>query len=542
MSPRTYAMKYALPISIAGLVFGIALLLFGDLYLQWWLAISLGPLIMVGSVGLAIAMPIVLYDRLRVQINNALPFFTTHFGVLSTTNLPRTEIFRILGEKPEYKALGGELLKVFSLVTNWNMSLPEAVRFVGQRTPSQIFADFLERLAHAFESGQDLENFLKNEQGVIMKEYSTVYKTSIYAVENWKDLYISTLMSAVFFVIFAIISPIISGGDPTAMIYGVFGMFVFMEALLFAVLKMRVPTDRLWHRAKIKTKEKERIRKLILVGFGSSAFFAGVLLLIPVIPMAVALSLGVAPLVFVGVISRNIENRIRRREDNYPAFIRSIGATIAARGGSVRDVLRRVRIHNYGALNELINNLYSRLTWRIDDTLAWRHFSAESGSNLITAFNNMFIEGIRSGGKPDVVGEIISNNIVEILNLRKSRYSAAGTFRGLLIGITASMAFVLFIGVGILEVLGTIFTSSAPDAGSVPAIGLSFNVDVGPIANILFWVILYHAFFAALDLKMVDGGSYPAGLHTFVIMAWIAVGVQWLTDMLMPTLFGGLVS
>ena len=68
------------------------------------------------------------------------------------------------------------------------------------------------------------------------------------------------------------------------------------------------------------------------------------------------------------------------------------------------------------------------------------------------------------------------------------------------------------------------------------------HADVGPIANILFWVILYHAFFAALDLKTVDGGSYPAGLHTFVIMVWIAVGVQWFTNAIMPGLFGGLVN
>jgi archaeal flagellar protein FlaJ len=533
-----YAVRYGLPILGGGLVVAVLIFLFVGPLVPLFMRPFLPLLVVAFAVLTAVMYPVALNDRRRMEINHAIPFFMTHFGVLAHSNISRTEIFRILGEKKSYNALADELMRIYSLVTNWNLSLPQAARFVSQTTPSEIFGDFLDRLAHAIETGQELEVFLRNEQTVVMKEYATVYETSIYQIEQWKDIYTSVLMSGIFFVIFAIITPILSDLDPGSLLVGILIFFVFMELLLLFVLKMRVPHDQLWHSLDIPTAERTRIRTLL----GATALASGLLLLtLPaagILPFGISLAVAVTPLAAVGVFARNAETRIKRREDNYGAFIRGLGASAAARGGSLREVLKRVKAHNFGPLSEMVHNLYARLTWRLHDVLAWKRFSAESGSNLVENFNDMFVEGVRSGAKPDIVGDIISRNVVRILNLRKSRYSAAGTFRGLLFGLTASMAFVLFTGVGIIEVLSHLFSASTTaGAGDLNPIQVDFSIPVHIIENSILLLILFHCLVASLMLKLVDGGGFPAGLGAFVIMMWLGVGLGFVSVRIMSSIF-----
>ncbi|HET6398081.1 MAG TPA: type II secretion system F family protein, partial [Candidatus Thermoplasmatota archaeon] len=514
------------------------LLAIGDLVFPWpWLRWGLPPGIVAFAVVAALLWPQAKLDTRRSEIDNALPFFMTHFGVLSTANIPRTEIFRILAGRKEYKALAGELERLHGLVVHWNMALPEACRFVSRSTPSQILGDFLERLAHAMETGQDLAAFLQGEQSVVMKEYATVYETSIYQIEKWKDLYTSSMMSGAFFVIFAIIMPIISGGSPQRMLMGTFAFVLFLEVILLGVLKMRTPADRLWHRLPIETPERRAIRRRVLGAAAASALLAVPLYLLTPLGAGPVLAIAVAPLAGAGWLARQVEERIKRREDNYAAFIRSLGASVAARGGSLREVMRTVRQHNFGPLSDLVDRLYARLSWRLDDGGAWKHFSAESGSHLVDSFTDMFIEGIQAGGKGDQVGQIISDNVVRILNLRKARYSTANTFRGTLNGLTASMAFVMFIGVGILGTLGSIFAFSGATAGGVSPVNVDFRVDQGLIEDLVLLLVAIHCFIAAWMTKMVDGGSLPAGLLTLVVMVWITVALSYASAAVLPRVF-----
>ncbi len=539
MPPRTYVLTRGIPIVVAGLVLSVLLGVFGGLFLPPLLRVLAPLLVMAFFVMLAVVYPLSAADRKRSEIDNALPFFMTHFGVLSTSNMPRTEVFRMLGTKTEYGALADELLRIHSLVEDWNMSLPEACRFVSQATPSQIFSDFLERLAHAMETGHSLEAFLRSEQDVVMKEYATVYETAIYQIENWKDIYVSVVMSGAFFVIFAVITPIITGSSPETLLMGVLAFVLFMEILLVMLLKVRVPHDQLHHRLAIVSAEKRRVRLLLGGTILASLALLPMLYLLAGLPLEIAIISASAPLGATGYVARRMEDRIKRREDNYSAFIRSVGASAAARGGALRDVLRSVRRHNFGPLTQLVHNLFSRLTWRLDDRMAWKHFSAESGSNLIDSFNDMFVEGANTGGKPDLIGEIISENVVRIMNLRKARYSTAGTFRGNVIGLTASMAFVMFLGVGILGVLGDIFATAGtsdidPDLAPVQ---VNFDVDLVLVEELIFWLIVSHCLLAGIMLKMVDGGSTPAGLSVFLVLLWLSIGLAYLSQQVIPNLF-----
>ncbi|MGQ0536388.1 MAG: type II secretion system F family protein [Methanobacteriota archaeon] len=536
MPPARYVLLYALPMLVAGGVFAFVFVKFVGGLFPSFLRIPAGLLVFSFSVAVAVLYPVTIADRKRTEIHDAIPFFMTHFGVLSTSNIPRAEIIRILGEKKAYKGLADEMMKIYSLVTNWNLSLPQACRFVSRTTPSHILGDFLDRLAHALETGQNLESFLRNEQAVVMKEYATLYETAIYRLENLKDIYMSTMMGGVFFIIFALITPAISGVQSTKLVTGSVILFAFLEILFLLLLKFRVPNDRLWHQLPIETPEATRIRNALVGSAAAAILLAFLLPRFTPLPTGLALALAVSPVAATGVFAELIEAKIKRREDNYGAFIRSVGASASARGGSLREVLRKIKTHNFGPLTETVHNLYGRLTWRLYDMLAWKHFSAESGSNLVQNFNDMFIEGIRAGGKPEAVGEIISDNVVRILNLRKARYSTAGTFRGLLLGFTAGMAFTLFIGIGMLEVLGDMFSALAPSQGVLP-VSFDFDIDVSVVSEVLLWLVLFHALVAGVMLKMIDGGAWPAGLTNFVLMVWIGVIVSVVSSTLMGRIF-----
>lgn len=539
MPPGTYILRYGLPLIVSGFAAAAFVMFYLGAHLPPLVRGPLAALCIVFGGALALMYPVVVMDRHQREINDAIPFFMTHFGVLATSNIPRAEVIRILGGKQEYKALATEMTNVYSLVSNWNRSLPEACRAIARTTPAPLLTDFLDRLAHALETGQDLGVFLRNEQSVVMKEYATLYETSIYNVEAMKDIYMSTMMSGIFLVIFVILMPLMTGEAAGPLVGATLALFVLLEGLFVLLLKFRVPNDRLWHHLPIPTRERNEVR-LSLVVTVTVAVVVGVLLeRVAGLDIGVTLAIAVAPLAGAGVHATLIERRIRRREENYGAFMRSLGATAAARGGSLRDVLKKLTVHNFGPLTALIHNLYARLTWRLDDRGAWRHFSAESGSNLVDHFNDMFVEGIGSGGKPDVIGDIISENVSRILNLRRGLTSTAGTFRGLLFGFTAGMGFVLFIGLNMVGSLEGVFAGARGIEG-VPAAGGGFELDVGSMGGFLLWVMFFHSLIGAVMLKTMDGGTFPAGLGYFATMVWISVIASIASASVMGAVFGSL--
>ncbi len=535
LPPRQYIIRTGAPMVLLGLGLAVVLFLFAGNVLFGILRFIVPLVVFGGACGGAAMYPLAAADRLRVQIDNALPFFMTHFGVLSTSNIPRTEMLRLLSLKREYGALARELERIHSLVEDWNMALPEACRFVSRSTSSRIFSEFLERLAHAMETGQELEPFLRNEQSVVMKEYATLYETAIYQIETWKEIYISVILSGAFFTLFAIITPILTGSSPEGLLLGVLAFLLFMEVLLLMVLRLRLPADKLVHGLDIRTSEDRRRRLFLLWSVAVSAVLVVGLVAFAPWDVAISFALGVSPMAVSGWMANRAEELIKKREDNYAAFIRSLGASQAARGGSSREVLKQVKAHNFGPLSAVVHNLYARLTWRLDDPAAWKYFSAESGSYVVDAFTDMFREGIRTGGKPDRIGEIISDNVVRILNLRKSRYSTAGTFRGILIGITASMAFVMFSGIAILSILGELFTSTSTEVDpELAPVQLDFDVNIALVTLLMVVLLAVHSLMASIMLKMVDGGGFAAGLGVFVVMMWLSAVLLVLSQRVLP--------
>jgi len=226
-------------------------------------------------------------------------------------------------------------------------------------------------------------------------------------------------------------------------------------------------------------------------------------------------------LLVTGIVLRNEEQAIHKRDDQFPNFIRSLGSAEHAKQSTTSDVLETLRTKDFGVLTPGINRLYRRLRMRLDPDQAWGEFSIESRSYLIQKFSEMFLVGRQMGGNTKVLGEIISTNMNRVNQLRVQRKQATTTLIGLLYGITAAATFAFFIGLEVVNILADFSTElevSQFDIGSLIYPG-AYNIPL--IEYLLLLVILFNAALSAVMIRTIDGGNKATAYIHFVMMTWL---------------------
>jgi flagellar protein FlaJ len=502
----------------------------------------------------AVAYPKLLVSQERVEMENQYHLLMTHMTVLSTTNIDRMEVFRKLGEEEEYGALSDEINRVVQLVDTWNQSLDDACRRRARRIPSDPLADFFDRLAYTVNAGQELSEFLLSEQQVMIQNYVTMYESTLDNLEVMKDLYLSMVLSMTFALVFAIVLPILTGTDPTMTVGAVIVLYGFVQTGFFLVIRTLTPYDPIWYYPDDVRPEGEwsMIGSLIAGGVLSLALvvlvvgdlFGGVpgltdLLPVASIPRPLYMAIPVTPLAIPGVAFRFHEERIKSRDDEFPSFIRALGASETAKQSTTTAVLKTLRKKDFGPLTEDVDDLFKRLNMRLEPDRAWEYFTANTRSYLIQKFSEMYLVGRQMGGEPKQLGELISQNMNHVNQLRQQREQATVTMIGLLYGITAASSFAFFIGFKIVDIL----------AGMSLELGASSQLDVGQLIHtgvydlpliqfLLLGVVMINAVLSALIIRTVDGGHKANALLHFVALTWIGCAVAVLT----MTVVGGLLN
>ncbi|MDY6965229.1 MAG: type II secretion system F family protein [Halobacteriota archaeon] len=485
--------------------------------------------------------PMMQIDAKRIQIEQNIHYFITHLGVLATSDMPLKGIFELIGEKKvAYKALADEVEKIFKLVEYWHLSTPDAIRFIARRSPSIIFTDFLDRFAHALESGEKPDTFLMTEQDVVMREYDIMYKGALTRVTMIQEMYMSLVMSLLFMGSFAIIMPLITGTDPSGMMGMTALMFLFMEIVMLFYIKSRAPKDRVWHTLDKTEKEKKVINLfpiMIVLGIILAIFSY---ILFPESKPQIIIAISITPLLVPGYIASKEEKKIKRRDDSYASFIRSLGASASSRGGIVDFALKELRLHDFGALTDNIQNLYHRTIMRIDKMKSWYHFSKETESNLIQRCNDMFIEAVDVGGNAEETGRIISDNFIHIISLRKLRYDAGSGMTGTLYGLIGGVSATFYISLAVVQIMQEILASSQIPEGAVGGL-LEAEISIS-LMNLFLVVIMFgHSLLSSMLIRFVDGGHmYTVPLH-FVGMFWVGTVVSVMTVNGVNNMVGGFI-
>ncbi len=522
MTQRQYVMKIAMPIIFMGLFFPIIMfLLVPDLITGTFTYILL--LVPVLFIAAALFYPSTVMGTMRSQIEVNMHYYITHMGVLAASNMARKEVIHQLSMNKAYGYLAIESGKIYSLMTDWNFSLAQACRFISRRTPSPIFSDFLDRLAHSSEAGEPFDQFVWTEQKVVMNEFDTMYKQSLGQIQMTKEIFVAMMTALIFLTSISLIMPIITGMEPGILMAGSIVTFLGAEGILVFVMKSKSPKDKIWHTLKIETDADRKIRMSFPVSMIGSMILSIVLMLWGGgLPITLKIALALTPFALTGYIASKEEELIKRKDDNFSAFIRALGSTSGARGGIIRDSLRNLTYHDFGPLTPDIKELYKRLETRINKIMSWNYFAAGTGSNLIERFGTIFAEGIDKGGKPELIGEIVGDNFMKIISLRKLRYSLASSLVGEVYGLTGGIAFTMFLTLAIVKMLVNIFEGTDVPAGMTSILSLGSVMDINFLALLLMGMMVGHSFLSAILLRAVDGGSlFNCYIH-FVGMVWLS--------------------
>jgi flagellar protein FlaJ len=522
MNPKDYARKIAAPVVAFGFIFSIvAYVLLPDLFTGN--TKMLPALIPVICIIFVFYYPFSILGGKAAQIDNNMHYYITHMGVISTAETPRLDIIKIVSKNESYGFLAKESEKIYDLVTVWNMSLADACRFGSKRTPSILYEDFLDRFAHGLQSGENIQSFLKAEQNVVMNEYESMYNSALYAVEVIKELFISLIMALIFLASFAIIMPVITGMDAMMLMAVVVVVFIVTDMVMITFTRSKVPKDPIWQQTKILTKSKIKLYQSIPISIAGCIVAAIAVVLYGKLELPIAVAVVMTPLFYIGHVASSVEKNIKRKDENYPSLIRSLGSSAGARGGLIDEALKSLQIHDFGPLTKDVNALYKRLNTRVDKTKSWNHFAANTGSNLIQRFSAMFVEATNLGGQPEVIGDMIANNFHRIVNLRKRRYQSASSLVGVLYGLTGGIGFTLYISIGVVDLMQEMFTTISMPEGM--GMGLILNTDIGNIdvlSAMILLIMVAHSLMSALLIRFVDGGHLLRSTKDFVIMVWIS--------------------
>ncbi|WP_049928264.1 type II secretion system F family protein, partial [Halopiger goleimassiliensis] len=355
---RIYALVILIPAFLIFLLTIVGAVVLDVFFLVQLLLPVLGLLVFLA----AVAYPRLALDQRRIEMENRSHLFIIHMTILSTTNIDRMEVLRRLAAEEEYGELATEMQRVVDLVDVWHLSLGDACRRRAKAVPSESVEDLLERMAYTLEAGQELDEFLFQEQDVLIDEYSTVYRQSLSNLDVLKDLYLSIIISMTFALVFAVVLPLLTGNDPTLTTSIVIVLFVFVQIGFFFLIRAIVPDDPIWYLEDgYRTTTQKRLLASTAVGLTLCALIVivltlGFLGLLPgassinfdAIPLLMYLPIATLPLLIPGLVFWHEERRVVDRDEAFPNFVRALGTSESAKQSTTSEVLATLRSKNFG--------------------------------------------------------------------------------------------------------------------------------------------------------------------------------------------------
>ena len=473
--------------------------------------------------------PYIVFEQKKIDINNHLHYFITYVGSISTLQLTRTDLFKHLATKESFGEISNISKKILYIAKSWSLGYAQTCRKIAAYVPSPVFADFLDRFAAIMDFGQNMEVFLIDEQNSVLEDYAVVYKKSMENIRMLQEVFVSITIASGFAMSISLLLPLVMGISVEIIVrYSLIGIIV-IDLFLYFLIKSMIPTDRLCHKAKIKSHERQKVEKAAKIVFPITILLTVLMFTIRPFPFLVNVAVSILPLLVVGYFGSAEEKMIFNRDKAYPAFVRTLGSVVEIKEGAVVSSITSLRVHDFGTINDLVTNVYRRLRLGCDKFQTWVYFAGESGSNLIHQFTQIFSESIYLGGNGEKVGEIIATNFNKLLSLRRFRLQLAaglkGAFYGALVGFSASA----YITAKISQTLSVMFSTPfqvAQESGSMTG-AFGDILPPAPAVNIeiimayIGLMVLFHALICSLTIKIIDGGSPYAFFQDFVLMVWV---------------------
>lgn len=544
ISVDEFLLKFAMPVILMVSVFSVIVFFFFKSLPKWF------PLMLLAAGFIFVFIyPFIIYQRKKVNINENMHLMITYAGTLATVDIQRNILFKRLSEAKRFGEISHITEKILYLAKSWNLGFSQASRKIAAICPSKMFADFLDRFAVMMDFGQSLKIFLWDEQDAVMDDFEAEYKKSLESIKLLQEVFVSMTIAIAFMMATALLLPIVAGISIDFVVKMSLAAIIIVDVMLFAIVHSFIPADRLCHSLPIKDEGMKSVIRSFYIFAPLSIVLTLGLLYFNKLPFLFNFAIGLSPLIVVGYKAQQHENLIYSRDLAFPSFVRALGSVVEVRLGAMISSLRSLQVHDFGVLNDLAVSLYRRLRLGNDKFKCWMYFAAESGSNLITNFSQIFAESIYLGGNSQKIGEIISKNFSRLLSLRKQRLQLASSVRGAFYGSLVGFASASYVSAKITEILATLFSSpmsqmAGDDDGYMASVissiapASSMNIDFNQISMYIGIMVLIHCILSSLIIKVIDGGNYYAALFDFVIMLWIGAFISWLLpnliDKMMP--------
>jgi archaeal flagellar protein FlaJ len=535
-----FSVKVALPLLIVTLI-----LFFGTLLLP--IPFFFPYLVLAFGIGSIFLVPTIIGERKKTEINESIHMFITYAGTISTIDLDRKTFFTKIAENKDYGQISYIFEKILYFAKKWNLGFATSCRKLMKFSSSKIFSDFLDRFAAALDFGQNLETFMRDEQDAVMEDYTTIYKQALNNIGMIREAFIAITISVAFGMSTALLLPLLMGISILVAIQWSLFILFLIDVFLLVFISMFIPSDNLCHNLKDKDEGTMKIYYSFAIALPICAIIGVITFSIEQLNFLFKLSIALTPLLVVGYYAMKEENMIFKRDKEFPAFIRALGATIYARQGGILSSLEALQVHNFGVMQDIVNNLYKRLKIGSDKLRSWYYFAAESGSNMISKYTNIFADSIYLGGHAEKISEIISVNFNKMLSLRKLRFQQAASLKGALYGSMVGFIATLYISISITKLLTGMFSQAwsedvaGSSMGSMVAsiIPMAPEVDEGVLSMFVGLIIILHSFISALIIKIVEGGNRFAMIFDFLAMMWIGTIMSWVVPLLSYKLFAG---
>lgn len=541
-SVNEFLFKFIVPVLVVCLGLFFSTLMFFNL--PFWVPY----MFLLAGFGFIAAYPTVVSEQKKVDIQENIHFFITYAGTIATLHINRAMFFKKISQKKKYGAISEMAEKIVYLAKAWNLGYARTCRKVAGLCPSRIFSDFLDRFAAVMDFGEDLEEFLTEEQDAVMDDYQTEYNKSLENIRLLQEVFISMTIAIAFAMSAALLLPLIMGVSIMVIVrWSLLGLII-MDVLLVLMIKTFIPTDTLCHKLKVKDEGTKKIMKTFYIMLPVSLLALTFLFWWNRLSFLMNIAIATTPLIVVGIFATEEENIIFRRDKAFPALIRAVGGTIYTRQGGVISSIGALRVHDFGVLNPMMVNLYRRLRLGSDRFKSWIYFAAETGSNLITQFTHIFTESIYLGGNAQKIALIISKNFTRLLSMRKLRFQLASGLRGSLYGALLGFTTTVYMATSITKLLSGMF-SNAFEASQVQGEMASIvnsilppipNVDMVQVNIYIGIMVLIHAAMSAFMVKLVDGGNKYAAFFDMNLMLWLGALLSWAVPFMARWAFGTL--
>jgi flagellar protein FlaJ len=503
---------------------------------QLFNAIFIGPIAgFLSGFGFIYIYPHLLKNVRKGKINDVMPLLITYMGGISTSKASRDQLFKNVGNRIESFGIAAEEIKrIRTLAMDWNMGYIYSTKRVADTTPSPRFGDFLSRFAQALDSGEDLASFFRKEQDSILASFVADYTRKLKGLETLNDAYVAISVSTVFIAITFLIMMFLFGneGENNANLIMIILIIEAVNSVILLAFNAGAPSDPLIARTRA-TKESEKLMYSSVV----AVFMAIPVLLVVILVLVVGVTDAGEPIYFrdtkmavpilmiiVGIIvyypgrlAEQYEKRIKRRDENFPILIRTLGSTAAIIGGSIFDSVKLITRQHFGPLTEDIKLLYAQAKFGIDPQVAWKYFSDSTSSSIIDRFLKIFTSSLEIGGSPAIISEFISTNVEKVLRLRKDKEQVLGTFKGTLMPLTAINIGLMVFMRDVLTLLGSVMMEVQGNAeGPNP-----YNFGQPPSEFMLS--LYFNIFYLTIPLFSCIALTLPRKGTPFIILKFLAI-------------------